>query len=743
MADPTSFFFANAKPGEPLSYGALQTRRKIAEQLMGKRSPFPKTFGEGLTYLGESIGDVMQMNRLDAAEKAREVGLTDIERNAPPSGAAAGSVENTAVAPAASPATSASVPPAASSSTYPPPAAAPGNIPLPPPRPARLRDTQLSELQADPALMRRAAAMTLGEVDRGTSPAEQQTQFATALDRAQARGIPVLQALETYTGPGSRGYYPPDAFARGERALQKPGALEAFERDIATPVLRGADPGAAALGFTPTGNASGGVAQRGVASGRYNVAGRFPGSAETYVQQESPAQLARLEAGRNRIAAAAMPDETASALAYAAPSQAPSSVQTAALTTPGVANDAGPASAALPAQTPLDPANNAPIPSAIPLAPPEVRAPGVQTAQASGAAIPALPANMPPGYEMAKPVPPDVPKERPKNERELYGERILAQGIRRGDPQMQAIGQDFINKEKAVRDHLYARDVEAYKNQYTHFSALDKLWQETQIAKQGKTLSTNKAAQELTVLPRQLQQGLTKEDIANQAAALKLKQETPPEAPAVPPPGTPHPDLGTPNSPQRTGIPTIGPVPPGVTPHEWGQKQAPELVKAVSAYEKAVPQFNEAIQTLKLAREHPGIETGTGFFSEVAKRIPGSSAYGFGKIMEQIVGKNFLAAYQQLKGGGSITEIEGTKAEAAQARLATAQSRGDFDKALNDLEIALRSDLEQTQRKVNAPVTAWQRTNNDPYAPDKGERRGNQEYIGGNPAAQSSWRTIL
>ena len=37
--------------------------------------------------------------------------------------------------------------------------------------------------------------------------------------------------------------------------------------------------------------------------------------------------------------------------------------------------------------------------------------------------------------------------------------------------------------------------------------------------------------------------------------------------------------------------------------------------------------------------------------------------------MEQIRGKNFLTAYQQLKGGGAITEIEGTKAEAAQARL--------------------------------------------------------------------------
>ena len=70
-------------------------------------------------------------------------------------------------------------------------------------------------------------------------------------------------------------------------------------------------------------------------------------------------------------------------------------------------------------------------------------------------------------------------------------------------------------------------------------------------------------------------------------------------------------------------------------------------------------------------------------------------------------GKNFLTAYQQLKGGGAITEIEGTKAEAAQARLATAQNKEDWDAAMNDLETALRRDMELAQRKVNAPVTAW------------------------------------
>src|SRR4249919_875830 len=94
LAAVPSYFQGNAKPGEPLSYQALQTRRKIAEQLMGKRSPFPKTFGEGLTYAGERFADVMDMNRLDAAEKQQaayeDKRLQDLRPGA----------ENTAVAPA-------------------------------------------------------------------------------------------------------------------------------------------------------------------------------------------------------------------------------------------------------------------------------------------------------------------------------------------------------------------------------------------------------------------------------------------------------------------------------------------------------------------------------------------------------------------------------------------------------------------------------------------------------------------
>jgi hypothetical protein len=52
--------------------------------------------------------------------------------------------------------------------------------------------------------------------------------------------------------------------------------------------------------------------------------------------------------------------------------------------------------------------------------------------------------------------------------------------------------------------------------------------------------------------------------------------------------------------------------------------------------------------------------------------------------IDQIKGGAFLQAFESLKGGGQITEIEGQKAEQAEARLSTAQDLGDFAEALKE-----------------------------------------------------------
>jgi hypothetical protein len=176
---------------------------------------------------------------------------------------------------------------------------------------------------------------------------------------------------------------------------------------------------------------------------------------------------------------------------------------------------------------------------------------------------------------------------------------------------------------------------------------------------------------------------------------------------------------------------------------QWSTLQGPEASKVIQAVQTASPQFDDAIKAIQLARNHPGRESGLGVTGILARQIPQTDAYAFGKINDQMAGKVFLTAYNTLKGAGAISNVEGDKATVAQARIDPKQSPKDYDAALNDMEYQLRRDQEIAQRKVNMPVTAWRAPgDNSSYAPDIGERRGNMEYVGGNPASAASWKKV-
>ena len=318
-----------------------------------------------------------------------------------------------------------------------------------------------------------------------------------------------------------------------------------------------------------------------------------------------------------------------------------------------------------------------------------------------------------------EPVRPRPPERLPRDDQERAAIRMKLSNP--GDPDAAMIADTILKDKEQKRNDIFARDVEQYKSDMARYNTEYSKWLD------DKTGGFAKRRQDYTKSGQDI--------IAGQPGGGQVTPTG--AAPQI------DPRLGTTQSPQRTSIPSIPPVPAGVTPSKWAELHAPIATKAIEAVQTAEPAFNDAIKMIQLARNHPGREFGVGFTANLAKQIPGTDAYGFNTIMEQIGGKNFLQAYQQLKGGGSITEIEGTKAEAAQARLKTAQSKEDWDKAMNDFEIALRRDLELAQRKVNAPVTAWRAAgDNKSYAPDIGERRGDKEYIGGNPRDPMSWRKV-
>jgi hypothetical protein len=67
---------------------------------------------------------------------------------------------------------------------------------------------------------------------------------------------------------------------------------------------------------------------------------------------------------------------------------------------------------------------------------------------------------------------------------------------------------------------------------------------------------------------------------------------------------------------------------------------------------------------------------------------------------KQLQGQAFLQAYNLLKGGGAITDIEGKKAEAAMARLERAQSEEVFKSALQDFRDAIESGVNKLKSKA-------------------------------------------
>lgn len=91
-----------------------------------------------------------------------------------------------------------------------------------------------------------------------------------------------------------------------------------------------------------------------------------------------------------------------------------------------------------------------------------------------------------------------------------------------------------------------------------------------------------------------------------------------------------------------------------------------------------------AIGIIDSLMSDPDLASGVGWKSTLSV-IPETKARELKTKIDQIKGDVFLKAFESLKGGGSITEVEGAKAQASLQRLDPALSVDDFKKALNEL----------------------------------------------------------
>lgn len=137
------------------------------------------------------------------------------------------------------------------------------------------------------------------------------------------------------------------------------------------------------------------------------------------------------------------------------------------------------------------------------------------------------------------------------------------------------------------------------------------------------------------------------------------------------------------------------------------REQAEQQVQKQGALPQVVAQADETLSLLDRVLAHPGRAGATGFSAaNPLNRIPGTDAYDFNVLLDQIKGQAFLQAFQSLRGGGAITEREGQAATNAIARLNAAQSESEFETAVRDLRRIVAGGRDRAVSSASRPAPA-------------------------------------
>lgn len=155
-----------------------------------------------------------------------------------------------------------------------------------------------------------------------------------------------------------------------------------------------------------------------------------------------------------------------------------------------------------------------------------------------------------------------------------------------------------------------------------------------------------------------------------------------------------------------------------------GKESQTEIGKAQGKARATLPtDLQTAEQTVKEIDQlinHPGLDSIVGPIDQYRSGIMlGAEGRDALARFNQLKGRSFLQAYSILKGGGQITEIEGTKAENAMARMDRAQSEAEFKAALKDFRDAV--DVGMTKLRERAGVAAQQQEAAPTVPPSQGQ----------------------
>lgn len=135
-----------------------------------------------------------------------------------------------------------------------------------------------------------------------------------------------------------------------------------------------------------------------------------------------------------------------------------------------------------------------------------------------------------------------------------------------------------------------------------------------------------------------------------------------------------------------------------------GKEQGMNQAKAITDLPRTVQQGEQTIKLVDDLLAHPGFGISVGKTApagSLAAMVPGTNAASFDIALTQLKGKQFLEAFESLKGGGAITEIEGQKAQQAMSRMEKSNTEEEFTKASREFQSIIKQGIDRAKAKAS------------------------------------------